>query len=159
MGKASRTLTFTKPMSLAYSRKHCLQMLRLYLRMIPHWFAHTRLLSEGEGGGVSEGQGRNRSGLGHKTLENPSGGCPGNGAETAAGGSNRRVRIDQRSQWDDIDAPWVVHALASIRDRRRAEPPTAKIWRERHRFPVPRVAGAGDALTSGAGPCRCTQPW
>lgn len=57
MGKASRTLTFTKPMSLAYSRKHCLQMLRLYLRMIPHWFAHTRLLREGEGG-----RGQRRSG-------------------------------------------------------------------------------------------------
>ena len=42
-------LTFTKPMSLAYSRKHFLQMLRLYLRMIPHWFEHTRLLMEGEG--------------------------------------------------------------------------------------------------------------
>ena len=48
-----RMLTFTKPMSLAYSRKHCLQMLRLYLRMIPHWFEHTRLLMEGEGRGVS----------------------------------------------------------------------------------------------------------
>lgn len=52
------TPTFTKPMSLAYSRKHCLQMLRLYLRMMPHWFAHTRLrererrsLGEAEGGG------------------------------------------------------------------------------------------------------------
>ena len=41
------TRTFTKPMSLAYSRKHCLQMFRLYLRMIPHWFAHTRLLKGG----------------------------------------------------------------------------------------------------------------
>lgn len=48
-GRAVRMLTFTKPMSLAYSRKHCLQMLRLYLRMIPHWFEHTRLLMEGEG--------------------------------------------------------------------------------------------------------------
>ena len=45
------TRTFTKPMSLAYSRKHCLQMFRLYLRMIPHWFAHTRLL-KGRGGRV-----------------------------------------------------------------------------------------------------------
>jgi hypothetical protein len=58
LGKASLTLTFTKPMSLAYSRKHCLQMLRLYLRMIPHWFAHTRLLREGEGA-----RGQRRSGV------------------------------------------------------------------------------------------------
>ena len=43
--------TFTKPMSLAYSRKHCLQMFRLYLRMIPHWFAHTRLRGRTGGGG------------------------------------------------------------------------------------------------------------
>ena len=41
----------TKPMSLAYSRKHCLQMFRLYLRMIPHWFAQTRLRKESERGG------------------------------------------------------------------------------------------------------------
>lgn len=45
------TRTFTKPMSLAYSRKHCLQMFRLYLRMIPHWFAQTRLRKESERGG------------------------------------------------------------------------------------------------------------
>lgn len=48
-GYAALQRTFTKPMSLAYSRKHCLQMFRLYLRMIPHWFEHTRLLMEGEG--------------------------------------------------------------------------------------------------------------
>ena len=30
-------------MSLAYSRKHWRQMFRLYLRMIAHWFSHTRL--------------------------------------------------------------------------------------------------------------------
>ena len=45
-GYAALQRTFTKPMSLAYSRKHCLQMFRLYLRMIPHWLAHTRLQRE-----------------------------------------------------------------------------------------------------------------
>ena len=44
LGLAEARRTFTKPISLAYSRKHCLQMFRLYLRMIPHWFPHTRLL-------------------------------------------------------------------------------------------------------------------
>ena len=47
LGLAEARRTFTKPMSLAYSRKHCLQMFRLYLRMIPHWFPHTRLLTRG----------------------------------------------------------------------------------------------------------------
>ena len=36
-------LTLMKPMSLAYSRKHCRQMLRPYLRISPHWLEQTRL--------------------------------------------------------------------------------------------------------------------
>ena len=35
--------TFMKPMSLAYSRKHCRHTFRPYFRMSPHWLLHTRL--------------------------------------------------------------------------------------------------------------------
>jgi hypothetical protein len=38
-----RVVTFLKPMSLAYSRKHWRQMFRPYFLMMPHWFPHTRL--------------------------------------------------------------------------------------------------------------------
>ena len=37
--------TLMKPMSLAYSLKHCRHMFRLYFRMIPHLLLHTRLQS------------------------------------------------------------------------------------------------------------------
>ena len=63
------TRTFTKPMSLAYSRKHCLQMFRLYLRMIPHWFPHTRLLKRRGGEGQDRSLGRVESGRNVETLE------------------------------------------------------------------------------------------
>lgn len=56
-------------MSLAYSRKHCLQMFRLYLRMIPHWFAHTRLLKRRGGEGQDRSLGRVESGRNVETLE------------------------------------------------------------------------------------------
>ena len=39
-------LNFLNPMSLAYSRKHCLHKLSPYLRMIPCWLEHTRHLRE-----------------------------------------------------------------------------------------------------------------
>ena len=35
--------TLTKPMSLAYSRKHWRQMFRPYLRIKPQWLAQMRL--------------------------------------------------------------------------------------------------------------------
>ena len=35
--------TLVKPMSFAYSLKHCRHMFRLYFRMIPHLLLHTRL--------------------------------------------------------------------------------------------------------------------
>ena len=39
-------LTLVKPISLEYSRKHCLQMLSPYFRMSPHWLLQTRLQKE-----------------------------------------------------------------------------------------------------------------
>jgi hypothetical protein len=44
-GARSGPRAFTKPMSLAYSRKHWRHMSSAYLRMSPFWLEHTRLRS------------------------------------------------------------------------------------------------------------------
>ena len=102
------TRTFTKPMSLAYSRKHCLQMFRLYLRMIPHWFAHTRLL-KGRGGRVRIMRlGRVGSGRNVETLENGA-----THAAPRATGSGPRSRPTTRGR-----LVYVTHAPIVRRSRR-----------------------------------------
>ena len=75
--------------------------------------------------------------MGQKTLKTHLDGDAGNDAEAAAGASNRDVRIDQRSPRNGIDVPWVVHALASTRDRRRASPPTGETLAREAPFPGP----------------------
>ena len=122
------TRTFTKPMSLAYSRKHCLQMFRLYLRMIPHWFAHTRLL-KGRGGRVRIMRlGRVGSGRNVETLEN--------GARHA---SPRAPPFGAPVETDDARTSRACHACAdrpsiasrarraSRRGRRAGKPPDRRV--------------------------------
>ena len=155
------TRTFTKPMSLAYSRKHCLQMFRLYLRMIPHWFAHTRLL-EGRGGeGQDRSLGRVGSGRNVETLENGA-----RHAAPRATGSGPRSRPTTRGR-----LVHVTHAPIVRRSRRELAPlpdallavhqavPVTHQLDRRHRFGRPHLLARGRGASARVCEGRAARPW
>ena len=151
------TRTFTKPMSLAYSRKHCLQMFRLYLRMIPHWFPHTRLLKRRGGGGSGSQSG---SRVNRPKRRNPRNwrGLPRLARRVRAPGRARRRAVVScmprmlRLSVDRVARPSRVAPGTSSRE-------AARSTRSRNKHAARRRAGSRgrrpDATrTSDAGPCR-----